>query len=218
LAIACVLWTLGGIVLLVGSLLLWDALNLRDLAARTRLYVGAASAFGLVWVFGWAWTVFNSLISLRNRVAEGWALVDVQLKRRNDLIPNLVRTASALKDYERGVQSEIAALRGQLGATPPGKPGEDYRALRPVLTVLFENYPALKSDDAFLNLQRSVVETESRIALARDYYNSIATHCNTRLRRMPDGLIALLTATRPQPLLLAPDFERAAVKVEFASS
>ncbi|OGA05027.1 MAG: hypothetical protein A3H35_16800 [Betaproteobacteria bacterium RIFCSPLOWO2_02_FULL_62_17] len=210
------LWTAVGLLVLIGSLLWWDAANARALDVRTWIYASAALAYLGVFMAGWVWTVFNSLIALRNRVLQGWALVDVQLKRRHDLIPKLVQIVSGLKDHERRVQTQVATLREQLAATPPGKPGVDPQALRPTLVGLQEAYPVLKSYDAFLSLQRNLADTENRIALARDYFNSIATHHNTRLEQIPDRFVAAIGAIKPHPLLAAQDFERAAVNVEFA--
>ena len=160
--------------------------------------------------------MFNDLIGLRNRVREGWVLIDIQLKRRHDLIPNLVRIVGALRDHERTVQEQLAALRGQAAATMPGLAGSEPLALRPALIVLQEKYPVLKAMPAFLTLQQQLVETEERIALARDYYNNIATHFNTRIEQVPDNFVSMLTLMRRFELISAQDFERASIKVEFA--
>jgi hypothetical protein len=205
-----------GLVLLVGGLVWSDALLHRNLAAHRPLYFSAAGAYLGVWMLAWVWNVFNDLIGLRNRVREGWSLIDVQLKRRHDLIPNLVRIVSALRDHEQLVQGQLAALRAQGAATMPGQQGADPMAIKPALLALQEKYPVLKAMPAFLSLQKSLVETEERIALARDYYNNIATNFNTRIEQMPYRLVSLLALMRRFELLTAQDFERAAVKVGFA--
>ena len=159
---------------------------------------------------------FNSLVGLRNRVRQAWSLIDVQLKRRHDLIPRLVETVAALRTHEATTQTALAALRTQLTATPPGVSGPDFSGCAPALRAVVEAYPNLKSDPAFLGLQKELVETEQRIALARSYFNDIATFFNTRLEIIPDRWIAGLGRMQPQALLAAMDFERAAVQVKLA--
>ena len=178
-------------------------------------YVVAAGVYGLAWCLGWIWTVFNSLIGLRNRVSRAWSLIDVQLKRRQDLIPNFVAVVTGLRDHERQVQTEITAMRTQMEATPPGVAGPDYRACTRLLASVQEKYPELRAQDNFLNLQRQLVDTEQRIALARGYFNDIATHYDTRLQ-IPDRFIGVLARMKPQPLMAANDFERAPMAVNLA--
>jgi len=157
--------------------------------------------------------VFNSLVDLRLRVRQAWSLVDVQLKRRHDLIPNLVALVQGYRDYERQAQTELAGLRGELLATPPGVAGPDYRAVANTVVAIAERYPDLKADASFASLHKHLVDTEQRIALARGYFNDVATHYNRRLEVVPERLVARLAAMKPQPLMAANDFERAAVKV-----
>lgn len=209
-------WSALGLALLVVGFSLGDGLRNIDLAARRPFYLACAGAYLGAWVLAWVWNVFNDLIGLRNRVREGWMLIDIQLKRRHDLIPNLVRIVGALRDHERNVHEQLAALRAQAAATMPAQPGPDPMALKPALLVVQEKYPVLKAMSAFQRLQKDLVETEERIALARDYYNNIATHFNTRIEQVPDRFVCLLTAMRRFELFSAQDFERAALKVEFA--
>jgi hypothetical protein len=162
---------------------------------------------------GWLWMVYNSLVSLRQRVTQAWSQVDVQIKRRHDFIPNLVKVVEGYRNYEKETQQTVTELRAQFEATPPGVAGMDYHGLLPVLRTVVENYPELKSSEQYLLLQKSLVETEQRIALARDYYNSIATFYNTRLQIIPDRFVAYLTGFNPKLLFCAADFERAVVKV-----
>ena len=209
-------WSVLGVTLLVGGPMLRDYINMVDLAKRRPLYVELGAAYLGAWVFAWVWNVFNDLVGLRNRVREGWALIDIQLKRRFDLIPNIVRIVSALHDHEGAIQQHLALMRAQAGAPPTGKPGDGARALRPALAAVQEKFPVLTAMPAYLNLQKELCNTEERIALARDYYNNIATHFNTRIEQIPDRFVCLLTVMRRFDLLAAQDFERAAVKVEFA--
>jgi len=167
------------------------------------------------WVLGWVWMVHNSLVGLRQRVRQGWSLIDVQLKRRHDLIPRLAATVGALSTHEQSVQAAVARLRAQESATAPGVAGEDFAGLAATLRVVVEKYPQLTAQPAFLGLQTQLVETEQRVALARSYYNDIATQFATRLERVPDRWVAALRGMKPEALLQAADFERAVVKVDF---
>ncbi len=179
-------------------------------------YAGLVAGYIVLALIGWTWMAFNSLVGLRNRVRQAWSLIDVQLKRRHDLIPRLVETVAALRTHEASTQVAVATLRNQLTATPPGVAGPDFSGCAPALRAVAEAYPDLKSDTAFLGLQKELIETEQRVALARAYFNDIATFFNTRLEIIPDRWIAALGAMRPQALLAAADFERASVQIKLA--
>lgn len=185
-------------------------------AQRVYTYVVIGAGYLAVWVLGWIWMVYNSMVDLRQRVRQAWSNVDVQLKRRNDLVPNLVRALEGLRDYERQVQTELAHLRSQLLATAPGQPGPDPAGCVVHINAIIERYPELRANEAFMNLQQNLVDTEQRIALARGYFNDIATFFNTRLAIVPDCCIAALSAMKPQSLIAATDFERAAVAVNLS--
>jgi len=209
-------WLIFGLVLAVGGFVWRDGAQGHDLQQRWLVYLLPAFGFGLMVVLGWVWMVFNSLVDLRQRVRQGWAQVDVQLKRRFDLIPSLVATVTGLRDHEAKLQESIALLRAQQLATPPGVAGPDYAACTNILVAVREAYPELTAQQSFLDLQKSLVDTEHRIALARGYFNEIATYYNTRLEVIPDRFVAALGRLQPQPLMLANDFEREAVAVKFA--
>jgi hypothetical protein len=118
------------------------------------------------------------------------------------------------RDYESTVQKEVASLRSQLEATMPGQAGPDPAALVPTLRAITERYPDLKASESFLKLQKSLSETEQRIALARAYFNEIATGYNICLEVVPDRFLASVAGLKLQPLFAAADFERAAVTVD----
>ncbi len=143
---------------------------------------------------------------------------NVQLKRRADLIPNSVAAVQGIRDHESDTQTLVAELRNQLGATAlwPWRQGTDPAAVTPRRVALVENYPELKANENFLSLQESLVDTEHRIALARAYYNDIATFYNTRLEIVPDRFITQLARLTPRTLMSANQFEREAVQVKFA--
>jgi len=183
---------------------------------------GRAAAIGLctvlgVWGLCWVWMVYNSVVSLRQRVRQGWAQIEVELKRRHDLIPRLNTILSEQTRHERSLQEGLAALRAQAQATAPGVAGPDYDGLVPQLRAIVEDYPELGAQKGFMALHTELVRTEQRIALAREYYNSIATHYATRLERVPDRWVAALGGLRPEPLLVAEGFERAALSVDLGS-
>jgi hypothetical protein len=205
-----------GLALAIGGFVVGDAAANRDAATDVPLFAVAGFGFLLAWLVGWVWMVYNSLIELRQRVRQGWANVDVQLKRRSDLIPNLVTILTGLRDYERTVQTELATLRAQLQATPPGESGPDPAGCLPLVRAVGEAYPELKANESFLNLQRQLADTEQRVALARSYFNDIATFYNTRLQVVPDRFVAAMGGLQPQALMAAADFERAPVQVTFA--
>jgi hypothetical protein len=206
----------AGLALCVGGWFGRDQMLHRPPEFALPTYAAAASVFIAATVLGWVWMAYNGLIDLRQRVRQAWAQVDVQLKRRHDLIPNLIQLVTGLRDYEKSVQTEVAALRTQLNATPPGQPGPDPAAFAPVLGSVMERYPELKAQASFMNLHKAVVDSEQRIAVSRSYFNDIATFYNTRLQIVPDRFIADLGRLQPQPLMAANNFERAPVQVNLA--
>jgi hypothetical protein len=206
-------WGVGGLVFAVGGVAIASSQSGTPLPVPL---IGAGFLYCLVWFMGWAWMVFNSVVGLRQRVKQAWSQVDVQLKRRQDLIPNLVSTVKGLKDYESKLQTEVAAMRAQMTATPPGEAGADFSGIAPLLVAIEERYPELKAEESFLNLQKNLTDTEQRIALARGYFNEIASFYNMRLEVVPDRFLAALAGMKPQPLLLAESFERQPVDVTFA--
>lgn len=162
----------------------------------------------ILWALGWVWMALNSLIGLRNRVLQAQSLIDVQLKRRADLIPALVACLQGYRNHEAAVQTLVASLRGQSGAS-------NLVAVKPQLLALTEAYPDLLAVESFGELKNNLVDTEDRLALAREYYNSIVTFYNTRLEQVPDRQVAALASLQPATLLQVEGLERAAVGVKF---
>lgn len=206
-------WGIGGMLFAVGGAAFGSAQGGGAVSAVAVIFAGIL--YLLCWIAGWAWMVFNTVVGLRQRVKQAWSQVDVQLKRRQDLIPNLVTTVKGLKDYESKLQTEVAQMRSQIAATPPGEAGADYSGIAPMLVAIEERYPELKAEQSFLNLQKNLIDTEQRIALARGYFNEIATFYNTRLEVIPDKFLASIAGMKPQPLLLAESFEQKPVEVNF---
>ena len=203
--------TIFGGVLLAGALAILHFGFERPIPPDTWGIHGACYVGALT--LGWVWMAFNSLVGLRARVDLGWSQIDIQLKRRLDLIPGLVSCLKALKEHEAGVQTAIAALRTQTGVTTDSPDGIE--GLLGGIQVVREAYPELKANTTFLQLMEELSDTESRIALARGYFNDIATHYNTRLEIIPDRFVAGLMQMKPRALLSAEGFERANVDVSF---
>lgn len=160
-------------------------------------------------LLAWLYQVFNSMTELRNRVRQAESLVDIELKRRNDLIPELVRVVEAARAHEADVNLELAHLRAEASAEQLSGITGDVRAIA-------EAYPNLMANEIFLKLQQELADTEQRIAMARDYRNDTVTYANTRTERFPEGLIAWLAGLKQKSLLVTDGIERAAVKVNLA--
>src|SRR3982751_3044742 len=129
--------------------------------------------FLLLAILGWAIVIYNLLVRDRNRVAQSWSDVDVQLLRRHDLIPRLVEMVKGYAGYERAVLSNIAELRGQTAASPAAR-GEAEKVVASGVTklvALAEAYPDLKASENFRDLHDKLVDTENQIQFARRYYN-----------------------------------------------
>jgi LemA protein len=141
----------------------------------------------------WAVVAFNLLIRDRNRVAQAWSDVDVQLLRRHDLIPRLVEMVKGYAGYERAVLANIAELRGQSATASPAARSETEKTVTNGVTrlvALAEAYPDLKASENFRDLHNKLVDTENQIQFARRYYNGAVNLLNNRIQRFPDLLIA----------------------------
>ena len=182
-----------------------------------EIAVGLGVAVIPVWFFGWLWTVYNSLIALRNRLRMAVANVDVELKRRHDLIPRLVSIVDGLRKHERDIQETCTLLRSQMTvqSTSDCQLSQIQGCARQV-SMLVENYPELQANGVFLGLQNNLIETEQRIALARNYYNDVIEAYNNRRERFPESMIAILARLRPVSPFVAENFERCVVKVNLA--
>jgi LemA protein len=166
---------------------------------------------------------FNSLIRLRARTQEAWSDIDVELKRRHDLIPNLVQTVQGYAAHERGVFDEVTQARtAAMSASQSGNPAamagaED--ALTGAVNHLFavaENYPQLKAADVFLNLQEQLTTTEDKVEFSRRFYNGNVRDFNTALQRFPTNIFAGMLHFTPFGYFQATDADRVLPTVQFA--
>lgn len=141
----------------------------------------------------WAIFTYNRFVAFVNRVKEAWADIDVQLKRRYDLIPNLVETVKGYATHEKGTLAEVTEMRTRaMNATAPEDKAEAENMLSGALKSLFavaENYPDLKANQNFLELQRELSDTENKIQAARRFYNSVVQDLNTALQVFPSNVI-----------------------------
>ena len=151
--------------------------------------LGVLAFLAIVFVFG-----FNQFVRLRNEVDTGWSNIDVQLKRRADLIPNLVEAVKGYAAHESGVFEEVTAARSAvLGASTPAAAGQANELLTAAVGKLFavaEAYPDLKASQNFLRLQDDLTDTEDKISAARRYYNATVMRFNTKVQSFPGLLYA----------------------------
>ena len=152
------------------------------------------------------WTIasYNSLVGMRNQAANGWRQIDVQLKRRHDLIPNLVNAVRGSMDFERDTLTAVMEARARAAsATGPADAAQKEGQLTQALGRLFavaENYPALKSNDNVRMLQEELSSTENKVSFARQFYNDIATKFNTAQQVFPTNIFAGMFGFKPSEL------------------
>jgi hypothetical protein len=211
------LWLILGLVVSSAAALAWQLLQTLSPLISWQPFVIAVGGFLVVLGLGWVWAVYNSFVNLHHRVEQAWSQVEVQLKRRHDLIPNLVQAVEGYRTHEQGTQTLLTEIRSRLVASPSDVTGLELKSMVPVLVAVIERYPELKASGSFLQLQKAIVDTEQRLALARDYFNEVATFYNTRIQVVPDRLVGALARLRPRPLLSTAEFERAPVAVKLVS-
>jgi LemA protein len=152
----------------------------------------------------WAIVSYNSLVGLRNQVANGWRQIDVQLKRRHDLIPNLVNAVRGSMDFERDTLTAVMEARAKaLSATGPADAAQKEGQLTQALGRLFavaESYPTLKSNENVRMLQEELSSTENKVGFARQFYNDIATKFNTSQQVFPTNIFAGMFGFKPAEL------------------
>lgn len=165
------------------------------------------------------WAMYNGLVKLRYQCRESWADVDTELKRRYDLIPNLVEIVKGYAKHEREVLEDVARLRSSALASsgsPASQAADENRliqALRQLLVVV-ERYPDLKADEHFLELQGELANTEDRIQAARRFYNANVRDYNVRVEQFPSNLIAGAFSFKPEEFFEIERVEAAAPQVK----
>src|SRR6202167_1346848 len=170
------------------------------------LAIAAAAIYGI--------GLFNRLVRLRNLVREGWSGIDVQLKRRTDLVPNLVETVKGYAAHERGIFEEVTAMRtSSIAANNVSAQASAEQGLQASLGKLFavaEAYPELKADKNFLTLQQQLADIEDQLQMARRYYNGTVRNLNTGIQSFPDNLVAGMLGFRELPFFELDDRSQAA--------
>ncbi len=167
----------------------------------------------------WAVVLYNRLVNLRNRVKEAFADIEVQLKRRYDLIPNLVETVKGYAAHEKGVFEKVTEARTRaMGAQSVHEKAEAENMLSQTLKSLFavsENYPDLKASVNFLELQRELRDAEDKIQAARRFYNTMVMALNTGIESFPGNIVARIFSFKLQEFFDANEEERKTPQVKF---
>jgi LemA protein len=163
--------------------------------------------------------LYNNLVSLRNRVKNSYSQIDVQLKRRNDLIPNLVETVKGYAAHEKGVLEEVTKARaGVMNASGVEETSAADNQLTGALKTLFavaESYPDLKANDNFQQLQAELSETEDKISYARQFYNDVVLKYNNACQTFPSNIFARLFHFEEAEFFEAPASDREVPEVKF---
>ena len=164
---------------------------------------------------------YNSLVRGRMQTKEAWSQIDVQLKRRNDLLPNLIETVKGYAKYESSTLEKVTQLRTQVAAaTTPAEAMKASDALTRQISGIFavaENYPDLKASSNFAKLQEELINTENKISYSRQLYNSVASNYNVKLETFPSNLVALIFGFKASDFLQTPEEEKSVPKVDFSS-
>ncbi|MCK5023032.1 MAG: LemA family protein [Candidatus Aenigmarchaeota archaeon] len=164
-------------------------------------------------------SVYNGLIRKKNRVENAWAQIDVQLKRRTDLIPNLVSSVKGYMKHEKSVLTELTKARSAImKATSPGSKAKASSGITSALKSLFavaENYPNLKANENFMHLQEELSGTENKIAYSRQHYNDSVMEFNISIQVFPNRVFAKRMGFGKKEMFDVPEADKKPVKVEF---
>lgn len=173
----------------------------------------------IIFIVGTMIHMYNNLVGLRNRVKNSYAQIDVQLKRRNDLIPNLVETVKGYASHEKGVFEEVTKARANvMNASSVEEVSAADNQLTGALRSLFavaENYPELKANSNFQQLQTELSETEDKISYARQFYNDVVMKYNNACQQFPSSIMARIFGFKEENFFEAPEAEREVPEVKF---
>ena len=164
--------------------------------------------------------VYNSLVGLKKKVENAWAQIDVQLKRRADLIPNLIETVKGYAKFERKVLTQVTEARAAvMTAKSPKDSAKAENMLAGALKTIFavaEAYPTLKANENFMSLQEEFASTENKIAYARQFYNDMVMSFNTAIAQFPSSIIAGMMGYKDKEYFEAEEAEKKVVKADFS--
>jgi LemA protein len=173
----------------------------------------------VVLVLAGVW-IYNRLVTLRTRVDNGWSQIDVQLRRRADLIPNLVETVKGYAAHERELFQQVTEARarsvGATGVTDQADAENQVTAALRQLLAVVENYPDLKANQGFLALQEELIGTESKIAYARQFYNDQVMRLNTLIQSFPSSIVAGASRFEERPFFEIDEPTRGPVQVDLS--
>ena len=163
-------------------------------------------------------SVYNGLIARRNQVREAWATVDTQLKRRYDLIPNLIETVRGAAKHEKETLAELTQARTMAMSENGVASADAQNKISQTLKSLFavaENYPELKANQNFLELQRELADTETKIQATRQFYNSVVMGLNTQIEQFSSNIVANMFGITPAKMFEIDETEKVAPQVKF---
>ncbi|KKQ73585.1 MAG: LemA family protein [Berkelbacteria bacterium GW2011_GWB1_38_5] len=167
----------------------------------------------------WFIAVFNGIVTLRNRTQEAWSDIDVQLKRRHDLIPNLIETVKGYAKHEKELFEKVTEARASaMKAQGPAESGKAENMLTDTLKSLFavaENYPQLRASENFQKLQDELTDTENKIEAARRFYNGNVRDFNIQIQTFPNSLVAGMTGSKAFELFQMAEGEKETPQVKF---
>lgn len=173
----------------------------------------------LLLIVVYIWSLYNGLITASTQVSEAWSQIDVQLKRRMDLIPNIVESVKGYAKHEKSIFENVTKARSALmSAKTPDESAKANDMLSGALKNLFavaENYPQLKANENFTQLQKELSDTEDKVAYSRQFYNSIVKDFNVKVKVFPNAIIASVFGFKEKPFFEVAEAERQAVKVQF---
>ncbi|MFA6073194.1 MAG: LemA family protein [Candidatus Woesearchaeota archaeon] len=163
--------------------------------------------------------LYNGLIRLKNQIENAWAQIDVQLKRRNDLIPNLIETVKGYAKHEKSVFTEVTKARTEMmSAKTLDQKAKASNMLSDTLKSLFavaESYPTLKANENFLQLQEELSGTENKIAYSRQHYNDMVMRFNTKIELFPNNIFAGMLHFTRREMFKVEESEKKNIKVQF---
>ena len=166
--------------------------------------------------------IYNTLVSLKKNADKAWANIDVLLQKRHDTLTKLIDTVSSYMKYEKGLMTQITQLRSQWMNIPQNDVQSKINTSNQISSTLksifaiAENYPDLKANNSFMQLQQSIMELESQIADSREFYNDSVTQFNIRINQIPYNMFAGMLGYAALPLFQAPPEEKADVKIDLS--
>ncbi|WP_270764702.1 LemA family protein [Weissella confusa] len=180
------------------------------------IIIAVVVVIGLIWI-----SIYNGLVKARMHTQEAWSQIDVQLKRRNDLIPNLLETVKGYAKFEQGTLEKVVSLRNALTQVPSGDHQQAMEisdqlttSLKSVFAVA-EAYPDLKASAQYNKLMDELTNTENKIAYSRQLFNTTTANYNAKLQTFPTNIIAGIHHFQPSEFLETPEEEKRVVKVSF---